>query len=120
MSIEHQHKDMVAKLVKPGTQILQTMSAQQAHLVHMAMGIAGEAGELLDAIKKSAIYGKQLDMDNVMEELGDLEFYMEGLRRALLIKRDQTLKHNYLKLGNRYENHKYSDEQAIERRDKNI
>ena len=65
------HQELVSKLVKDGRLILNEMSPISAHLLHMAVGISGEAGELLDAIKKNAIYGRALDVNNVIEELGD-------------------------------------------------
>lgn len=43
---------------------------------HAAMGIVGEIGELVDAIKKHTIYGKPLDTVNIMEEIGDCLFYL--------------------------------------------
>ena len=109
---------MVAALVKPGADIAFDITPSQAHLLHMAVGIAGEAGELLDAIKKHVIYQKPLDEENVVEELGDLEFYLEGLRSALLLTRNDTLRHNLKKLGRRYHQGSYSDQQAQERADK--
>lgn len=112
------HSDLVAALVKPGIDILEEMAPEQAHLIHMAMGISGEAGELLDAIKKSVIYNKRMDMDNVIEELGDLEFYMEGLRQELGITRQQTLQTNIDKLSVRYASLSYSDSAAQARADK--
>ena len=84
----------------------------------MAIGIAGEAGELLDAVKREAIYNKVLDRENVIEELGDLEFYMEGLRQRLNITREETLYHNKQKLSIRYQGLQYSDKSAHERADK--
>jgi NTP pyrophosphatase (non-canonical NTP hydrolase) len=47
---------MVKALVKSGEVIANEMTGSNAHLLHMAVGIAGEAGELLDAIKKAVIY----------------------------------------------------------------
>jgi NTP pyrophosphatase (non-canonical NTP hydrolase) len=82
------------------------------------MGISGEAGELVDAIKKSVMYRKPLDMEHVIEEMGDLEFYLEGLRQQLGITREQTLDANMLKLGARYSSGSYSDSQAVTRADK--
>jgi NTP pyrophosphatase (non-canonical NTP hydrolase) len=114
-----EHPDMVAQLAKPGSDILTQMHPNDAHLVHMVLGIAGEVGELVDAIKKHAIYGKALDLENCIEELGDLEFYLEGLRQGLGIEREETVAHNIKKLGKRYENWKYTNEQAIARADKN-
>ena len=83
----------------------------------MALGISGEAGELLDAIKKSVIYLRPLDIPNIIEELGDLEFYMEGLRERLNITREQVLQNNINKLTIRY-GKMYSDKSANERKDK--
>lgn len=112
-------EEMVAGLAKPGNQILEEMSPKQMHELHMAIGISGEAGELIDAIKKVSIYQKEIDRDNVIEELGDLEFYMEGLRQSLNITRQETLDGNVKKLGKRYKGHKFSNRQAQDRADKN-
>jgi len=112
------HPEMVRTLRKDGAQILSTLTGEDADLIHMAMGIAGEAGELLDAVKKATMYHQAIDMDNVIEELGDMEFFMEGLRQVLRISRESTLRANMTKLATRYEGHQYSDAQAKLRRDK--
>lgn len=109
---------MVAALAKPGADIVASLTPEKAHSLHMAVGISGEAGELIDAIKKAAIYNKPLDRENVVEELGDIEFYMEGLRQGLGITRDETITHNKKKLSVRYAGGKYSDKAAQERADK--
>lgn len=109
---------MVAKLKKSGDDIAARMTGEKADLLHMAIGVSGEAGELGDAIKRYAIYNKDLDRANVVEELGDLEFFLEGLRQRLGISREETLDANIDKLGVRYTDHFYSDEQAQGRRDK--
>lgn len=113
-----EHQDLVRALAKPGNDILSGLTAGRCHILHMAVGIAGEAGELLDAIKKHVIYGKPLDLENVLEELGDLEFYMEGLRQKIPgISRETVLQRNIAKLTKRYGS-AYSDEAAIKRADK--
>jgi NTP pyrophosphatase (non-canonical NTP hydrolase) len=116
-----EHADMVYRLAKDGDAILESLSPEDAHLLHMLMGLAGEVGELVDAIKKAIIYGKDLDRDNAVEELGDIEFYLEGLRQGLDIDRDETLAENIMKLETgeqaRYTDG-YSDEAAINRADK--
>jgi NTP pyrophosphatase (non-canonical NTP hydrolase) len=83
----------------------------------MSIGVSGEAGELLDAIKKWAIYQKPLDIDNVIEELGDIEFYLEGIRQKLGLNRNMILEHNIEKLRRRYGT-KYTNEAAQRRADK--
>lgn len=109
---------MVAALAKPGNNILLTLDGDKCHLWHIATGIAGEAGELLDAVKKHVIYNKPLDMANVIEELGDLEFFLEGLRHSLGLTREQCLLANMSKLKVHYDRLVYSDRQAQERKDK--
>lgn len=118
IEIEQKHKEMVRGLKKPGDLIISQLTPEKVDLWHMATGICGEAGELIDAVKKCAVYNKELDRQNVIEELGDLEFYLEGVRNNLNITREQTLQHNYDKLGQRYKDHKYTDKQAHDRADK--
>lgn len=112
------HEDLVSALVKPGQDIVDEMTPEQAHLIHMAVGVSGEAGELLDAVKKATIYQKPIDRENVVEELGDIEFYLEGLRQGLGITREETLDHNIAKLSKRYHGGSYSNQAAQERVDK--
>jgi NTP pyrophosphatase (non-canonical NTP hydrolase) len=115
---EDDYSEFVMKLCKPGSQVLKEMNQETAHLLHMAVGISGEAGELLDAVKKAAVYCKDLDLEHVKEELGDLEFYMQGLRTTLGITRNEVLQKNQNKLYQRYFGKKFSNEHAQERRDK--
>jgi len=115
-----EHSTLVSDLKKTSKEIINELKPEQADALHMAVGIAGEAGELLDAIKKWSIYQKPLDLENVIEELGDLEFYMEGLRQSLNLTRIETLMENISKLQKRYSKGEYSNEQANERADKEM
>lgn len=112
------HDDMVKKLFKNGDAILSTITPDQLTRLHAVVGVSGEAGELLDAVKKETMYNKKPDIENIIEELGDLEFYMEALRQAYDITREQTIRANIAKLGVRYSSGTYSDKQAQERADK--
>lgn len=69
------HSELVSALAKDGAEILQSLTPEKCHLLHMAVGISGEASELLGANVD--------DMDNIIEELGDIEFYLEGLCQGL-------------------------------------
>lgn len=86
-------------------------------LMHAAIGITGEGGELLDATKKLWVYGKALDRANAIEELGDLEFYMQAYRALLGVTRQEVLEANVAKLLKRYPTG-YTDALAIARKDK--
>lgn len=112
------HTELVQNLKKPGNAIMASLSPEQCDQLHMIVGICTEAGELLDAFKKHVFYEKPLDMENVVEELGDIEFYMEGLRQTLGLNRDAILAHNIAKLSKRYEKGTYTNESAITRADK--
>lgn len=85
------HPDMVATLAKSGELIAAELTPENAHLLHMTIGIVGEAGELLDAFDQAFSFGKDLDNENIVEELGDCEFYIEGFRQGLGVTRDEVL-----------------------------
>ena len=118
MKLWDSFNSMVKALVKPGVEIANTLMPTDADLWHGATGVATEAGELLDAVKKLVIYRRDLDIANVIEELGDLEFYMEQVRQNLSISRSETLDSCMRKHERRYASGTYSDNQAQARADK--
>lgn len=71
-------EEMVAKLFKK-----QGMHPQYEALMHAAIGISGEVGEILEAWS-----AETPDKENLLEEYGDLEFYMEALCQAAGITED--------------------------------
>jgi NTP pyrophosphatase (non-canonical NTP hydrolase) len=112
------YDEFVESLCKPGHHICSELFPEDAHRIHMAMGIAGEAGELLDAIKKATIYRKPYDKDNVLEECGDILFYVQGMLNSFGFTLQDAIKANVYKLGVRYSKGKYTDAQAQFRADK--
>lgn len=112
------YADFVRKLAKPPEDLLKQLTVSKVNAWHAATGISGEAGELLDAIKRYAVYDKPIDLMNVREELGDLEFYLEMIRQALGISRVETITCNVSKLAERYANLVYSDQACNDRADK--
>jgi NTP pyrophosphatase (non-canonical NTP hydrolase) len=118
MSNTTPYQQFVNSIVKPGDEIIRQITPHQAHLLHMAVGVSGEAGELLDAIKKHCVYQKQINMDNVIEEAGDILFYLTGLLNDLNISLEDCIKANMDKLSKRYPNGTYSNAAAIARADK--
>lgn len=98
---------------------------EMAH--HAKGGCCEEAGELSDAIKRHITYGKPLtavDKDGqtiyakIIEELGDLRFYMQAVQQIFSISEQAILDHNAAKLSERYVKLAYSDEAAQARADK--
>ena len=109
---------MTLSLAKDGEDILKNLTPEQANMWHMVTGIGGEAGEIVDCIKKHVIYQKPLDIENIKEELGDLLFYMSNLMQSVGLSFEEVLQHNIDKLSVRYSSGSYSNAQAQERADK--
>jgi len=86
------------------------------NMAHAALGIGGEAGEVVDLIKKTFANGRELDKDKLTKELGDLMFYIQALCNVTGIPLMEVLAECMRKLRMRYPNG-YSDQAAQERRD---
>lgn len=112
------YSEFVSALTKPGNAIRSELTPEDCHRLHMAVGVSGESGELLDAIKKSTIYRKPLDVRNVKEECGDILFYVTGLLNSIGSNIDEVIAENVAKLSLRYQAMTYSNEAAIQRLDK--
>ncbi|WP_454735436.1 MazG nucleotide pyrophosphohydrolase domain-containing protein [Cupriavidus necator] len=52
---------------------------------HAQLGLVTEVGELADAVKRHVIYGKDLDITNFVEEVGDVMWYVNLLVDQLAI-----------------------------------
>ena len=110
--INVRYDNFVRNLFKPMTEPFMAL--------HAALGVSGEAGELADAVKKEYIYMKPRDRGNIVEELGDLRFYIQAVQNHYEISDGEVLQKNADKLSKRYVSLKYSDEEAIERKDKEV
>lgn len=87
----------------------------QGNLVHAALGISDEAGEVAGAVKKHVAYGKDLNVVNVVEELGDLAWFMTLMMRTIDVTWDQVLAANIAKLEARYPSNQFSEASATNR-----
>lgn len=86
-------------------------------LMHAALGLAGEAGEFADAIKKHLVYGRELDRENAAEEIGDILWFCALACQTLGISMASVAQANIDKLRLRYPE-KYSDQHSAARLDK--
>ena len=73
-----------------------------AALLNGALGLCGEAGEVADLIKKAAFQGHELDEEKVIEELGDVAWYLAIASEALGVTLGEVLQKNVDKLAKRY------------------
>jgi hypothetical protein len=88
------HPQMVSALVKQPLDIMTTLSQFSTDLWHGATGISGECGELLEMM--AAFYDTGMDLasfdrENFVEEMGDIEFYMQQIRLRLTKPRDNSV-----------------------------
>lgn len=73
-------------------------------LVGFALGLAGESGEVIDAIKKREYHGrtKEVPISHIEEELGDVMWYIANLCNTLGLDLETVLIKNKYKLEARY------------------
>lgn len=83
-------------------------------ILHCVIGIATEAGELLEALYSAMDSGAQLDTVNVAEEVGDVQWYCANLVTALDTTLDAVQQTNIAKLQKRYPE-KFTAEAALNR-----
>lgn len=73
-----------------------------ARVNHAAVGLAGDAGELLAAVERWIYYGRELDRMNVVEEMGDCLWYLAQMCNALGVRMGGVMTANIAKLQERY------------------
>ena len=83
-------------------------------VLHAAIGLSTEVGELLDPIKKTIFYNKPLDVTNIKEESGDLLWYLAILYDAIGTDFETESARVINKLKARFPE-KYTDECASDR-----
>lgn len=85
-------------------------------VLHGAIGMCGESGEVIDKVKKILIYGKDLDKKDLLNECGDVLWYMTILLHELGYDLEDAMKANIKKLKKRYPNG-FTTKDALDRRD---
>lgn len=73
-------------------------------IANMAMGIAGEGGEIVDSIKKYMYQGHDLNTEDIVNECGDLMWYIGNLLNVLGEDMTDCKIRNIEKLRLRYPN----------------
>ena len=72
------------------------------HLMNGLLGLAGEAGECCDLVKKHFYQDGREYHDKLLDELGDVMWYVAETAAALGISLEDIGKHNIEKLKKRY------------------
>lgn len=71
-------------------------------LINGVMGLNGEAGEVIDLVKKARFQGHELDTEKLMKELGDIAWYLAVTANSIGYSLSDVFDANVEKLKKRY------------------
>lgn len=75
---------------------------EKEKLSMLCMGLLGEAGEVVDTLKKVLYHGHEVDIDELILEFGDMKYYETHLKKHFKISDDIVRIRNIEKLYKRY------------------
>lgn len=78
------------------------ISDQDVMLVWNAIGLAGEAGEVAELVKKGVFHQHGIDVAKLQKELGDVLWYVAALCSKAGIDMGEVMQANIEKLKTRY------------------
>lgn len=94
-----------------------TANKQQTSLERLmiaGLGLAGESGEVAEIIKKYAGHGHEMSVDSLINELGDVMWYIQEIASIFNIPLEHIADVNIEKLKMRYPDG-FSTERSINR-----
>lgn len=91
------------------------LTTSEINLVHAMLGIVSEVGEIMEELIKSKVENRELNLKNLKEEVGDIEWYVAIMIRHLKLTHEDIFASNIAKLSVRYPD-KFTTE-AAENRD---
>ena len=98
---------------------LRTASGKCRSLANCAMGLAGEAGECADIIKKHLFHDHELDKEHLVKELGDVAWYLAVCAEVIGYDLDTVFQMNVDKLKARYPDG-FDPDKSLHRKDGDV
>ena len=92
------------------------MSKEYPRILNGLMGLNGEAGECIDILKKTEFQGHAFDPMKMVDELGDVLWYVAQLATGLGVTLEYVAQHNVDKLLARYPDG-FDSEKSIHRKE---
>ena len=89
---------------------------EESYLLNGVMGLCGEAGEVIDLVKKHLHQGHELDPVKIAEELGDVLWYCALIAEAVGATLSEDMTRNIDKLKERFPDG-FSKERSINRKE---
>lgn len=71
-------------------------------VVGFALGLVGEAGEVVDDIKKRVFHERNVPIAHTAEELGDVMWYVANIATSYGLSLEEIIEQNVAKLTERY------------------
>ena len=71
-------------------------------LVSHVLGVAGEAGEVANYVKKGVFHEHGIKPEKIKDELGDILWYVALIAETIHISLEDVAQHNVAKLKKRY------------------
>ncbi len=79
-------------------------ATSEQNLINGCLGLAGEAGEVCDIVKKYMFQGHNLETQKIVDELSDVLWYVALTAQSIGCNLDSIMEHNINKLKKRYPN----------------
>lgn len=89
-------------------------SPETLNMLHAVLGLYSEAGELLECLFDSMMTGTKLDTKNMVEEAGDIRWFLTLLEDALEVSDVEVMTKNLKKLKKRFPEG-FSESDAVNR-----
>lgn len=86
-------------------------------LINGVMGLNGESGEVIDIVKKHLYQGHELDKNKLIDECGDVLWYLNLIAYALDVDLEHIAEYNISKLEKRYPKNKFRIEDSVNRKE---
>lgn len=93
---------------------MRTANQKCRSLANAGLGLGGESGEVQDIIKKHLFQGHELNKDKLVEELGDVCWYVALASELVGVDLETVMQGNIDKLKARYPEG-FSEEQSVNR-----
>lgn len=81
---------------------MRTATLKCRDMANAALGLAGEAGEVADEVKKCLYQGREWAPARLIEELGDVLWYVALMADLMNVPLDFVMEYNLEKLQKRY------------------
>lgn len=93
---------MDANLYQMATRRTRPGQDRERALACFGLGVAGEAGEVADLVKKALFHGHDIDPVQIKKELGDVLWYVAALADEYGLTLSEVMEANIAKLEARY------------------